>query len=115
MKEILIIEPSSALNLLLRKILSKDYKVYGHTTSNDIKNIDHSNIDILITEIFFNNGVTGWELIEHFNNNYPNVDVIIISSVYTDDIMNKAFSYNIKDFIKKPLSTIELKHRIGLD
>jgi len=114
MKEIVIIEPNSVLNLLLTKLF-KDFVIKSYVSPNLAKKYDFQNTDIVITEIFFNEGITGWEIINYLNANYPNIKIIVLTSAYNDDIINRIFSYKIKDYIKKPFSITELRHRVFSD
>jgi response regulator of citrate/malate metabolism len=114
MKEIVIIEPDSAINILLTKVF-KDYDTKSYISSSLAKNHDFKNTDIVITEIFFNEGITGWEIMDTLNKNFPNIKIFVLTSAYNDDIIDRIFSYKIKDYIKKPFSITELKHRVMLN
>lgn len=111
---ILIVDDDVAVLKIISKILQRnsyktDIAVNGEEALNKIRNYDY---DLVLLDIHLNHKMDGFEVtreIQTINNELP---VILITADHGDEVINKGFSLGASDFLKKPLSTVELLARI---
>jgi PleD family two-component response regulator len=107
-KTILVTDDNVLDNAILRNYL---YKVRVNIISalngrEALDMIESRNIDIIILDLGMP-VLDGFEFLEAFSKTcyYKEIPIIIISGIETDDI-EKAFQYDIYDFVHKPLTQI---------
>lgn len=112
-KRILVIEDNPMVVKSLEFKLVKDgYDVEvaedGRTAMNLLK--EH-NFDLILTDLMLP-FISGNEIIEFIKSTYPQIPVIVLSTSTQEDIITKAFTMGVDDFITKPFSPSELSLRV---
>ncbi|QGH36503.1 response regulator [Gracilibacillus salitolerans] len=89
---------------------SEGYKIVGEASNGEeaIKLLESYRPHIIITDIVMP-GMDGIELVKHVKENYPDTEVIVLSSFEDFDYVRQTFQSGVADYILKPkLNTEEL-------
>ncbi|WP_028574728.1 sigma-54-dependent transcriptional regulator [Desulfonatronovibrio hydrogenovorans] len=107
--QILVIDDEKNYLLILETILGEEG--YNVTALNDsqmaLDYLDESEVDVVITDMKMP-GVTGQEILEHVNKNYPHIPVLIMTAYGSIDGAVEAMKCGAFDYISKPFANDEL-------
>lgn len=110
---ILVVDDSNVIKKFIDNIFNKKYNVVmasnGEECINIINNHDY-NIRMMLLDLNMP-GVNGLEVLEYFKNNnlFDKIPVTVITGVGSDDVLNKAKEYPIRNFILKPFNEKVIK------
>ncbi len=108
--KIIIVDDSDFSRSMISKMLTEEgFQVTGEAGSAEaaLPLIKDKRPDIVIADIVMPN-VSGLELTEKISNTFPDVAVIIISSLSQEHIVLDAISAGASDFIAKPINKQQL-------
>jgi two-component system chemotaxis response regulator CheY len=108
--KILIVDDSDFSRSTINKMLQEtNYKVVAEAASAKeamallgSRSIDIAIIDVVMPEI------SGIELAEAINQNFNQIEILIISSLAHENIVIEAINHGANDFIQKPFSSVDL-------
>jgi len=108
--KIIIVDDSDFSRSMISKMLTEDgFQVIGEAASAEVALplIKEKRPHIVIADIVMPN-VSGLELAEKIGQSFPEVSVIIVSSLSQEHIVLDAISAGASDFIAKPISKQQL-------
>lgn len=108
--KIIIVDDSDFSRSLISSMLTEEgFQVVGEAGSAEaaLPLIKDKRPDIVIADIVMPN-VSGLELAEKIGQNFPDIAVIIVSSLSQEHIVLDAISAGASDFIAKPISKHQL-------
>lgn len=71
-----------------------------------------SAFDVYLTDIFLGDRHDGLEFCQHLRTRQPQVPIIVLTSAYSLEFLEQAFSLGVNDYILKPFHPRELELRI---
>jgi YesN/AraC family two-component response regulator len=108
--KILIVDDSDFSRSVINKMLSEEgFQIVGEASSAEaaMPLLKEKAPDIVIADIVMPN-VSGLELTEKITQNFPDISVIIVSSLSQEHIVLDAISSGASDFIAKPIQKQQL-------
>lgn len=108
--KIIIVDDSDfSRSMISQMLVEEGFQVIGEASSAEaaLPMIKDKRPHIVITDIVMPN-VSGLELAEKLSQNFPDVSVIIVSSLSQEHIVLDAISAGASDFIAKPISKQQL-------
>lgn len=108
--KILIVDDSDFSRSVINKMLSEDgFQIVGEAASAEaaLPMLKEKQPDIVIADIVMPN-VSGLELTEKISQTFPDISVIIVSSLSQEHIVLDAISAGASDFIAKPIQKQQL-------
>jgi len=105
MKTVLIVDDSSFMRRLIKKIVTKNgYDVVGEADNGKlgIEKYKELNPDLVTMDLVMDE-MNGLDALKHIIEIDPNANVIMISSMGQDVIVRDAIVLGAKDFLLKPL------------
>ncbi len=108
--KILIVDDSDFSRSVINKMLSEEgFQIVGEAASAEaaLPLLKDKQPDIVIADIVMPN-VSGLELTEKITQNYPDISVIIVSSLSQEHIVLDAIGAGASDFIAKPIQKQQL-------
>lgn len=119
-KNILIVDDVNLIRIKLKKMLrTEGYRVFEAGSVEAVKNRTFSNeipleeIDLALVDLYFK-GEDGFDLLEFFKDNYPNVKVVIVSMEARKEKIKKAISLGAVNYITKPFDKRTLLQKVNL-
>jgi len=110
---LLVEDDANVLNVLGQGLKTRNYNVLlaedGKTAIKIIKNEKH--IDLLVTDVFLVDEISGKEVSNQFSESFPGADVVFVSG-YHEDVVRKKLGLNkASEIISKPyeLNTLLMK------
>ncbi|WP_045214775.1 sigma-54-dependent transcriptional regulator [Desulfonatronovibrio magnus] len=107
--QILVVDDEKNYLLILETILEEEG--YSVTALNDpemaLGYLDESEVDVVITDMKMP-GLTGQDILEHIQKNYPHIPVLIMTAYGSIDAAVEAMKCGAFDYISKPFSNDEL-------
>jgi len=109
--KILVIEDDRLMLKLLTKVLSDSYLVYSCENGRKALEIIDDSYSLILTDINMPilNGV---EVIKYVKDNFPNIPIIILTSITKEQTVLEIFEMGVEDYIKKPFYPKELLIRV---
>lgn len=110
---ILVIEDDDIMLKAICKILGKNGYT-AHAAKNGKEAYDFLNknkYDLVLTDLMMPQ-VNGLEILSHIKTSNATLPVIIISSVGNEDMISECYKIGCSDFIRKPITQIELLLKI---
>ncbi|MFO7659512.1 MAG: SpoIIE family protein phosphatase [Candidatus Cloacimonadaceae bacterium] len=112
---ILIVDDDKSSIKLITKMLNKngyaiDSCLTGEEALEKVKRIEY---DLVLLDVKLGKGIDGYEVcrrILHIKNDLP---IILVTAHHDDDSINKGFLIGSSDYIKKPISQLELLARVN--
>ncbi|NLJ79367.1 MAG: response regulator [Tissierellia bacterium] len=85
-------------------------RVVGEATNGDdgLKGIRTMAPDIVLIDLLMP-GIDGLTVVKQIKGEYPNIQFIMISQVYSKDMVGKAYIYGVEYYIHKPINAIEVE------
>lgn len=108
--KIIIVDDSDFSRNIIRQMLAEEgFQVVGEASSAEsaLPMIKEKSPHIVIADIVMPN-VSGLELTEKVTQSYPDIAVIIVSSLSQEHVVLDAISAGASDFIAKPISKQQL-------
>lgn len=108
--KILIVDDSDFSRSVINKMLSEEgFQIVGEAASAEaaLPLLKDKRPDIVVADIVMPN-VSGLELTEKISQNFPDIAVIIVSSLSQEHIVLDAISAGASDFIAKPIQKQQL-------
>ena len=108
-KNILVVDDApTALEVLERNLVSNGYHVLTAPSVVDaIRILEHSPVDLVITDYKMPK-VSGLDLIRHIRENYPNIEVIMITGYASVKGAVEAVKMGAEEYLPKPFTDDEL-------
>ena len=101
---ILIVDDESAIRVLLAAFLGQRWRCTTASCADDaVQLLNSGHFDLMVTDINMP-GRSGLDLCQSVRQNYPAVDVIVISALSDIDHAIKAMRYGAVDYLTKPFS-----------
>lgn len=112
-KKILLADDEQVLLKAIEFRLQKDgYEV--KTVKNGQEAMDelaNNNYSMVISDLMMP-GIGGMELLQHIKSNYPELPVLLLTGLKSEDIVIQAFDIGAEDFMTKPFNPKELSIRV---
>lgn len=108
--KVVIVDDSDFYRGIIRKMLAEEgVTIVGEAASAEaaLVVIKDSKPDVVITDIVMPE-ISGIELTEKINQNFPDISVIVISSLSQEHIVLEAIGAGASDFIAKPIQKQQL-------
>lgn len=108
--KVVIVDDSDFYRGIIRKMLAEEgVTIVGEAASAEaaLVVIKDSKPDVVITDIVMPE-ISGIELTEKINQNFPDISVIVISSLSQEHIVLEAIGAGASDFIAKPVQKQQL-------
>ncbi len=108
--KVVIVDDSDFYRGIIRKMLAEEgVNIVGEAASAEaaLVVIKDSKPDVVITDIVMPE-ISGIELTEKINQNFPDISVIVISSLSQEHIVLEAIGAGASDFIAKPIQKQQL-------
>ena len=108
--KVVIVDDSDFYRGIIRKMLAEEgVTIVGEAASAEaaLIVIKDSKPDVVITDIVMPE-ISGIELTEKINQNFPDISVIVISSLSQEHIVLEAIGAGASDFIAKPIQKQQL-------
>lgn len=119
MKKILIVDDSTFMRMLLKDLLlekNEDDKlikpvkiIEANNQASAEKKIKDEHPDLVLLDIVMENDpLEGVAVLEKIKKDYPNIDVIMITSVGQESVIDKCKKFGAAGYIQKPFSRDEI-------
>lgn len=116
-KKILVVDDEQVIldsvkKIILKKRAEKEYVVDTAISATEaLEQIQHRNYDLVITDIMMPE-LDGIDFLKYLKDNYPEIDVIMITGYPSIESTVKAIKLGAFDYIQKPFTIEELMGRI---
>ena len=110
-KTILVVDDSEVISSFIKKLFNNEYNVIlAKDGMEAIENLNNESLIGMLLDLNMPN-VNGFVVLEYMNKNnlFKKVPVSIITGVGNDDIIKKAFEYNIVDVLRKPFNERDIR------
>lgn len=111
MKFFILDDDSNIIHILKMIIADKELGiVVGEAMDGDsgIKKIRSLTPDIVLIDLLMP-GIDGLTIVKQIKQEYPDIEFIMISQVYSKDMVEKAYRYGVEYFVNKPINAIEVE------
>ena len=81
------------------------------TAEQAIEEIRKNNYDIIFIDYRLP-GISGLDFLERIQDIYPNTMKVLLTAYMTEDVINKAISMGVQDFIKKPFTSKHIEQSL---
>lgn len=112
-KQILLIEDDEIVRTGIEEDLSREaYDVIAVDNVGDAENVLASRrIDLVLSDIVLGER-DGMELLRHMRTNFPDIPVVMMTAYGSMETVIEALRLGANDYLQKPVSSVELLHRI---
>ena len=113
-KNILFIDDDSTnINYITAILTNNNYGVFSNSfIKESLQLLSGGNIDLVLLDIS-SSDIEGFKLCNKIKSYYPDIPLIIITSLKDEDTLKKSFDFGADDFLTKPINEIELISRIN--
>ena len=112
-KKILVVDDSNLIRNFIEKIFADNYEVVMATDGQGALNIIKENSDDIVAMLLDLNmpNVNGFDVLNYFkeHNLFKKVPVSIISGAEEKETIDRAFTYDIVDLLRKPFNERDIK------
>lgn len=114
-QKLLLVDESSSLYEDLKcvfkeEILSSEYEIlYAQNKKEALEIIEKNKLNLLITDLYFQNALIGWKLIEAIKEKNIMVKIIILASYVSYESRIRSLKENVVTILEKPILFADLK------
>ncbi|MEA3450666.1 MAG: response regulator [Bacteroidota bacterium] len=83
-----------------------------HSGEDALKKLEHTNVDVIIIDIFLKTSMTGIELVEKIEEKYD-IPIIFITAKIDENLITNNISRNVYGFLFKPLHKNNFKSTVN--
>jgi response regulator of citrate/malate metabolism len=119
MKNILVIDDTTLVRYRITSILKAEgFNVYQSDNAASVRqntfasDISLKDIDLILLDTYLSSE-NGFELLNFLKQQYPEIDVIVVSGANRASVIKKAVSLGAKDFIAKPFDKSTLLRKVN--
>ncbi len=117
-KKVLIVDDSTFMRMVLKDLLSSQLPELAILEADGEKNalisLKKESPDIVLLDIIMNaSEVEGLNLLEAIHTTYPNISVIMITSVGHASIKKQCEELGVKGYIQKPFDAEQIKSEVA--
>jgi len=114
-KTVLVVDDDDAVRTVLESSLPAHLERFSVATArNGAEAIEHLRtrpVDVLVTDVNMP-VMDGFDLLAYVRNHHPNLPVVVMSVMATDDVLNGAPSLGILRIVRKPTSPSEIARNV---
>lgn len=113
--KILIVDDDDVVISIIRNILQQDDYLtdYCHSGEEALQKVIDSSFDLVLLDVHMGKGLDGYETCRLINKAKPDLPVILVTANQDDESVNRGFEAGSSDYIKKPVSKLELLARVN--
>lgn len=113
--KILIVDDDEVVINIIRNILTQDDYLtdYCHTGELALQKVMQSDFDLVLLDVHMGKGLDGYDTCKLLNAAKPDLPVILVTANQDDESVNRGFEAGSSDYIKKPVSKLELLARVN--
>jgi len=111
---LLVVDDSDFARAQISSLLTQlGFSVAGEASNAEeaIKQIREKKPHLVLTDIVMPN-ISGIELAEKINQSFPQIGVMMISSLHHEQVVLESIATGAIDFIRKPIDSIQLKEAV---
>jgi len=113
--KILIVDDDDVVINIIRNILRRDDYLtdFCHSGEEALQKVIESNFDLVLLDVHMGKGLDGYETCRLMEKARPDLPVILVTANQDDESVNRGFEAGSSDYIKKPVSKLELLARVN--
>lgn len=113
--KVLIVDDEDIIIQIISSILKGDnYQTdYCHSGEEALKKIADNSYELVLLDVNMGSGLDGYETCKLMHKSKPDIPVILVTASQDDESVNKGFEAGSADYIKKPVSRLELLARVN--
>ncbi len=112
---ILVVDDDAVIVKIITNILHKnDYETaFCHSGEKALEMVQAEVFDLVLLDVQMGKGLDGYETCKMMQKINPDLPVILVTANQDDESVNKGFESHSSDYIKKPVSKLELLARVN--
>lgn len=112
---ILIVDDDDVVINIINNILSRDHYKTDHCHSGEeaLQKVSEKDFDLVLLDLHMGKGMDGYEACKLLHQTRPELPVILVTANQDDESVNRGFEAGSADYIKKPVSRLELLARVN--
>ncbi|MDD3535890.1 MAG: SpoIIE family protein phosphatase [Candidatus Cloacimonetes bacterium] len=113
--KILIVDDDLVVINIIRNILKQNAYLTDFCFSGEdaLEKIHADRFDLVLLDVYMGKGMDGYETCAKIRALQPKLPVILVTAMQDDESVNKGFEAGSSDYIKKPVSKLELLARVN--
>ncbi|HRX76012.1 MAG: SpoIIE family protein phosphatase [Candidatus Cloacimonetes bacterium] len=113
--KILIVDDDDVVINIIKNILRRDDYLtdFCHSGEEALQKVIENNFDLVLLDVHMGKGLDGYETCRLMNKAKPELPVILVTANQDDESVNRGFEAGSSDYIKKPVSKLELLARVN--
>lgn len=113
--KILIVDDDLVVINIIKNILKQNAYLTDFCFSGEdaLEKVQNDRYDLVLLDVYMGKGMDGYETCEKIRALQPNLPVILVTAMQDDESVNRGFEAGSSDYIKKPVSKLELLARVN--
>jgi len=111
---ILIVDDDAAAIKIITKMLAKNAYAtdFCYTGEEALEKVRKNEYDLILLDVKLGKGIDGYQVCKEIQKLNPDLPVILVTAHFDDESVDKGFLVGSSDYIKKPISRLELLARV---
>ncbi|MDD4100659.1 MAG: response regulator, partial [Candidatus Cloacimonetes bacterium] len=113
--KILVVDDDDVVISIIRNILKRENYLtqYCHNGEDALQMVMESSYDLVLLDVHMGKGLDGYDTCRLMIKARPDMPVILVTANQDDESVNRGFEAGSSDYIKKPVSKLELLARVN--
>jgi sigma-B regulation protein RsbU (phosphoserine phosphatase) len=113
--KVLIVDDDDVVISIINNILKRDNYItdYCHSGEEALQKVLVNHYELVLLDVNMGSGLDGYETCKLMHKSRPDLPVILVTASQDDESVNKGFEAGSADYIKKPVSRLELLARVN--
>lgn len=113
--KVLIVDDDVVVISIIENILKHDNYLtdYCHSGEEALQKVLENNYELVLLDVNMGKGLDGYETCKLMHESQPDLPVILVTASQDDESVNRGFEAGSADYIKKPVSRLELLARVN--
>ncbi len=101
------------INIILSILKQNDYETdYCFSGEQALEKVQENDYDLVLLDVSMGKGMDGYQTCQLLTKSQKDVPVILVTAIHDDESVNLGFESGSSDYIKKPVSRLELLARV---
>lgn len=113
--KVLIVDDDDLVISIIKNILKRDNYIsdYCHSGEEALKMVQEYSYELVLLDVNMGSGLDGYDTCKLMHKTQPDLPVILVTASQDDESVNQGFEAGSADYIKKPVSRLELLARVN--